>query len=88
MGCVTSGVDVQVVRLTYKGGRGEARQLGPSDIAPLTRDGLIRSTHAFEAIFHDAAIAKRRSTTTPSGLARRTVERRFNASSSTTAMGR
>src|SRR5262249_50079993 len=56
IGCVTSGIPVQVVHLTYKDGKARARHLSTSGIAELAKNGLMRSTLALDAIFHEAAI--------------------------------
>jgi hypothetical protein len=56
MGCVESGVAVHIVRLTYDSATATARTLQSSDLMPLMRDPLLRSTGALRGLFHRAVM--------------------------------
>ena len=56
MGCLESGVQVNVVRLTYDGQVATSRLLPPSELKTLMFDPLLRSTRTLDALFHRAAI--------------------------------
>jgi ABC-type polar amino acid transport system ATPase subunit len=56
MGCVQSRQAVNVVRLTYKQGKGSARLLSASKLQTMMRDPFLRSTGVLNALFHDGAI--------------------------------
>jgi hypothetical protein len=58
MGCIQSGADVTIVRLTYESATGAAtaRQLAPGSLRPLMNDPLLRSSRALEGLFHRAVI--------------------------------
>jgi ABC-type cobalamin/Fe3+-siderophores transport system ATPase subunit len=56
MGGIESGRAINIVRLTYEGGRGSARALGSSEISNLMRDPLLRSTNVLSALFHVGAV--------------------------------
>ena len=58
MGCVTSGADTTIVRLTYEArtGAATARQLTTAELRPLMQDPLLRSARALDGLFHRAVI--------------------------------
>lgn len=51
MGCIDEVPETGIVRLGYNGGTGSARPLSGSDVAELSRDPLLRSSHALSALF-------------------------------------
>ncbi|HMJ53184.1 MAG TPA: AAA family ATPase [Polyangiaceae bacterium] len=56
MGCVLSGRPVNVVRLTYRNGRGNARILDSAKLRSLMRDPIVRSANLFAGLFHSASV--------------------------------
>jgi len=56
MGCVEEVPDVAVIRLTFQEGVSTARALLPSEVKPLMRDPLLRSTDVLSALFHQGAV--------------------------------
>lgn len=56
MGAVQSGVGVNVVRLTYRGGVATARHLPAGDLTALMRDPLLRSAGVIRSLFHAAVV--------------------------------
>ncbi len=56
MGCIASGVEVTIVRLTYEAGVAGARMLVPAELTSLIRDPLLRSTDALSGLFHRGVI--------------------------------
>jgi len=56
MGTIQSGVRVDVVRLTYKGGVGTARLLANADVAAMMQDPLLRSANALAGIFYENVV--------------------------------
>jgi ABC-type transporter Mla maintaining outer membrane lipid asymmetry ATPase subunit MlaF len=56
MGCIESGADVEIVRLTYTGGVATARHLPQDQVKALAREPLMRSANVLAALFHDGAI--------------------------------
>jgi hypothetical protein len=56
MGCIQSGVPINVVRLTYRNGSPTARLLPSSDIARLMRNPLLRSTGVISALFYESVV--------------------------------
>lgn len=56
MGCIESGVPVNILRLTYRNGSASARLLESAQLARLMLDPLIRSTNFLESIFYDGVI--------------------------------
>ena len=52
MGCIQSGVPVNIVRLTYKKGVATARILPNNDVLKLMRDPLLRSAGVLEGLFY------------------------------------
>lgn len=53
MGCIQSGVPVNIVRLTYKHKIATARILPKNDVLKLMRDPLLRSTGVLEGLFYE-----------------------------------
>jgi hypothetical protein len=56
MGCIESGADVEIVRLTYTGGVATAHHLLATEVKALARQPLMRSTNVLAALFHEGAI--------------------------------
>lgn len=56
LGCVLSGVDVDIVRLTYSNRDATARCLDSDKIKILMTDPLFRSVGAANALFHESAV--------------------------------
>ncbi len=56
MGCVQSGADINVVRMTYREGDATARLLKPETLLGFMRDPLLRSTNVLDALFHESAV--------------------------------
>ncbi|WLD93784.1 ATP-dependent endonuclease [Alkalihalobacillus sp. AL-G] len=56
MGCIQSGVPVNIVRLTYLHGVPTARLLPSDSILKLMRNPLLRSTGVIEGIFYESLI--------------------------------
>jgi ABC-type cobalamin/Fe3+-siderophores transport system ATPase subunit len=56
MGCVQSGKDVNIVRLTYKNEKPTARILKSDQLEILLRDPLLRSSGVLSSLFHDSAV--------------------------------
>ena len=56
MGCIQSGVDVNIVRLTYDGNIATARLLSSEELRPLMREPLLRSTRVIEALFYESVV--------------------------------
>ena len=56
MGCVASGVAVNVVRLTYNNGVATARMLPAESLSALMRNPLLRSANVLSALFYDSVI--------------------------------
>lgn len=58
MGCIDSGADTTIVRLTYERptGTATARQLTTAELRPLMYEPLLRSTRALEGLFHRAVV--------------------------------
>lgn len=56
MGCVQSGKDVNIVRLTYKNEAATARILKSNQLETLLRDPLLRSAGVLSSLFHDSAV--------------------------------
>lgn len=55
-GCIEGAADVSIVRLTYDGTAGTARQLPPDSLSRMATDPLLRSTNVLRALFHRAVI--------------------------------
>lgn len=56
MGCVQSGVDVNVIRLTYRKGISTARMLPSADLVKLMRNPLLRSANVLSALFYESVV--------------------------------
>lgn len=56
MGCVQSGANINVVRLTHRKGNATARLLQPETLVRFMRDPLLRSTNVLDALFHESAV--------------------------------
>lgn len=56
MGCIESGVETTIVRLTYEQQRATARVLRPIDLRNLIADPLLRSTRALTGLFHRGVV--------------------------------
>ncbi len=56
MGCIQSGVPVNIVRLTYKHKIATARILPNNDVLKLMRDPLLRSTGVLEGLFYENVV--------------------------------
>lgn len=56
MGCIDSGVEATIIRLTYEAGMGGARTLSPADLKSLITDPLLRSTRALTGLFHQGVV--------------------------------
>lgn len=56
MGCIESGVPVNIIRMGYRNGRASAHLLPYEDLQELMYDPLLRSTGILGALFHQAAV--------------------------------
>lgn len=56
MGCMSVGAEVDIVRLTHKGGRATARRLASTDVRKMMNDPLLRSIGVMNALFFDSAV--------------------------------
>lgn len=56
MGCLDSGVDVTVIRLSFDGDVQTATRLDAATLRMLYRDPLLRSSRVLQGIFHDAVV--------------------------------
>lgn len=56
MGCVESGTDTSIVRLTYEQGVATARNLNPESVGSIMKQPLLRSTKALQGLFHRSVI--------------------------------
>ena len=56
MGCIQSGIEMNVVRLTYRGGVPTARLLPSVELKRLMRNPLLRSTGIVSALFYENAV--------------------------------
>ncbi|UKA03070.1 ATP-dependent nuclease [Photobacterium damselae] len=56
MGCVQSGVPINIVRLTYSQGAATARLLPDEKLLQLMRNPLLRSTGVIDGLFYEAVI--------------------------------
>ncbi|MCK6259512.1 AAA family ATPase [Fictibacillus sp. KIGAM418] len=56
MGCIQSGKEVNIIRLTYQDGVSSAKLLPSSDLTSLMKDPLLRSTGVLSSLFHDTVI--------------------------------
>lgn len=56
LGCIQSGVRVNIVRLTYSNNTATARVLPNQDILRLMRNPLLRSTGVLEGLFYESVV--------------------------------
>tara|TARA_R110002049_G_C9133622_1_gene559167 strand:+ start:526 stop:2205 length:1680 start_codon:yes stop_codon:yes gene_type:complete len=56
MGCISGSPEVNIVRLTYKGGKSTARLLKHERLQEIIKSPLMRSTGVLSALFHEGAI--------------------------------
>jgi ABC-type cobalamin/Fe3+-siderophores transport system ATPase subunit len=56
MGCIQSGANVNIVRLTHANGESTARLLDSDNLRSLMRNPLLRSVGAIEALFYDYVV--------------------------------
>lgn len=56
MGCIQTGVPINVVRLTYRGGVATARLLPSEQIVTLMRNPLLRSVGVISALFYESVV--------------------------------
>jgi ABC-type branched-subunit amino acid transport system ATPase component len=56
MGCLQSGTNVDIVRLTYKNGLATARVLKNSELVQMMRSPLLRSTGVINALFYESVV--------------------------------
>jgi AAA domain, putative AbiEii toxin, Type IV TA system len=56
MGCIQSGVPVNIIRLTYRGGVATARVLPSAEILELMRNPLLRSTGVLSGLFYECVV--------------------------------
>lgn len=56
MGCLESGLEITVIRLTYSDRTATTQRLLSEDIRKIIRDPLLRSTSVLNALFYKAAI--------------------------------
>jgi hypothetical protein len=56
MGCIQAGIDLNIIRLTYRDGAATSRLLPSSKIVPLMRDPLLRSTGVLQGLFDESVV--------------------------------
>jgi predicted ATPase len=56
MGCVQAGIDLNIVRLTYRNSSATSRLLPQEEIVPLMRQPLLRSIGALTGIFYESVV--------------------------------
>lgn len=56
MGCLQSGAEVNIVRLTYRGGSATARLLPSRDLLTLMRNPLLRSSNVLSGVFYESVV--------------------------------
>ncbi len=56
MGCISGSPQVNIVRLTYKGGNATARLLTHEKLQDVIKSPLMRSTGVLSALFHEGAV--------------------------------
>lgn len=56
MGCIQSGVPINIVRLTYRGGAATARLLQSDELVELMRNPLLRSTGLLSGLFYEFVV--------------------------------
>jgi ABC-type cobalamin/Fe3+-siderophores transport system ATPase subunit len=57
MGCIQSGVPINIVRLTYRAGIATARLLPSDELIELMRNPLLRSTGVLSGLFYENVVA-------------------------------
>ena len=56
LGCVQAGIDLNIVRLTYRDDSATSRLLPQNEIVPLMRQPLLRSIGALTGIFYESVV--------------------------------
>lgn len=56
MGCLSAGVQIDVVRLTHRAGRGTAQLLPAARLSKMMNDPLLRSVGVVSALFYESAV--------------------------------
>jgi predicted ATPase len=56
MGCLSVGLEVEIVRLTYKGSVATARHVSQAALEPMMRDPLLKSIGVMNALFFEGAV--------------------------------
>lgn len=56
MGCIQSGVDINIIRLTYDGEVGTARYIPSLQLLEMMKDPLLRSIGVINGLFYDSVI--------------------------------
>jgi predicted ATPase len=56
MGCIESGLEVNIVRLTYNNDVASSKVLDHKDLLTLMKDPLLRSTGVISSLFHEKVI--------------------------------
>lgn len=56
MGCVQAGIDLNIIRLTYREGAATSRLLSQTELVPLMRQPLLRSIGALTGIFYESVV--------------------------------
>ena len=56
MGCIQSGIPVNIVRLTYRNSVATARVLTSQELLPLMRNPLLRSTRVLDGLFYEFVV--------------------------------
>lgn len=56
MGCLSSGVPIDVVRLTHRSGKGTAQLLHAARLSQMMNDPLLRSVGVVSALFYESAV--------------------------------
>ncbi|WP_432787439.1 AAA family ATPase [Novosphingobium rhizosphaerae] len=56
MGCLSTGMSINIVRLTHHAGKGTTRLLPASELSQMMNDPLLRSVGVVSALFYEAAI--------------------------------
>lgn len=56
MGCIKSGVDINIIRLSYENRMSKAVMLGNDEIKSITTDSLLRSAKTLEGLFYQNVV--------------------------------
>lgn len=56
MGCIQSGKEINIVRLTYENNSSTAQLLPSEELSNLMKDPLLRSTGVLDSLFHETVI--------------------------------